>query len=45
MALDNFSALKFVSPAREVLVEIKTTIFYEAFCSLILQLELSHNTI
>ena len=33
-----FSALQFVLLAPEVLVDIKTTIFYNAFCSLILLL-------
>ena len=40
MALDGFSALQFVQPAPKVLAEIKTTIFYNAFCPLILQLKL-----
>ena len=38
-----FSALQLVSLATEVFVDIKTTIFYNAFCPLILRLELSHN--
>ena len=45
MAHDNFSALQFVPPTPVVLVEVETTIFYKAFCSLILRLELSRNTI
>ena len=45
MALDNFSALQFVPPAPVVLVEIETTVFYWAICSLILRLELSLNTV
>ena len=47
MALGCFtiSALQFEPPATEVLAEIKTTILYNAFCLLILQLELSHNAI
>ena len=36
MAMDGFSALQFVPPAPKVLAEIKTTIFYKAFCPLIL---------
>ena len=40
MAVDNLSALQLVPPAPEVLVKIITTIFYKAFCSLILRLEL-----
>ena len=40
-----FSALQFVPPAPKVLAEIKTKIFYMAFWSLILRLELSHNAI
>ena len=39
------SALRFVPPAPEVFAEIKTTIFYNAFCLLILRLELSPNAI
>ena len=39
------SALQFVPAAPEVLAEMKATIFYNAFCRLILQLELSHNAI
>ena len=39
------SALQFLPPAPEVLAEIKTTIFCNAFCFLILRLELSHNAI
>ena len=35
-----FSAVQLVSLAPEVLVDIKTTIFYNAFCPLILRLEL-----
>ena len=47
MALEDFtgSALRLVSLAPEVLAEIKTTIFYHAFCLLILPLELSHKAI
>ena len=37
MVLDGFSALQFVPPAPVVLAEIKATIFYNAFCPLILQ--------
>ena len=35
-----FSALQFVPVAQEVLADMKTTIFYNAFCSLSLRLEL-----
>ena len=45
MALDGFSALQFVPPAPKVLAEIKTTVLYKAFCSLILRLELSQNAV
>ena len=46
MALNGFSsALQLVPPAPEILAEIKTTIFDNAFCLLILRLELSHNVI
>ena len=38
------SALQFEPPVPETLAEIKATIFYNAFCLLILRLELSHNT-
>ena len=37
MALDGFGALQFVQPAPVVLAEIKATIFYNAFCPLILR--------
>ena len=36
---------EFVPPAPEVQAEIKTTLFYNAFCPLILRLKLSHNAI
>ena len=39
------STLQLLSPTPEVLAEIKTTIFNNAFCPLILRLELSHNAI
>ena len=45
MALDGFSTLQFVQPTPKVSAEIKTTIFYMAFCPLILRLQLSHNAI
>ena len=38
-----FSTLKFLLLAPELLAKIKTTIFFSAFCPLILRLELSHN--
>ena len=38
-------ALHFAPPALEVLAEMKSTIFYNAFCLLILRLELSLNAI
>ena len=37
MALDGFSALQSVSAAPVVLAEIKATVFYDAFCPLILR--------
>ena len=40
-----FSAMQFVPHAPEVLGDIKTTIFCNAFCSLLLRLELLHITI
>ena len=39
------SALHFAPSALEVLAALKTTIFYNAFCLLILRLELSLNAI
>ena len=45
MAVDGLSVMQFVLPAPIILAEIKTTIFYKVFSPLILQLELSHNTI
>ena len=45
LALDVFSASQFVQPAPEVLAEIKATISCNAFCPLILRLELSRYTI
>ena len=47
MALDSFSAFQFVVVwhAPEAVAEIQTTISCDAFCLLILQLELSHNAI
>ena len=45
MALNGNSALQFVPPVPEVLAEIKATIFYKAFCALILRSELSHNPV
>ena len=40
-----FSALQFAPLAPEVFADIKTTVFYNAFCPFILQLELSHNIV
>ena len=37
MALDGFSALQFVPPTPVVLAKTKATIFYNAFCPLILR--------
>ena len=45
MALDGFSALQFVPSAPGVLAEIEATIFFNAFCPLILQQKLSRNAI
>ena len=44
MALNGFGVLLFVSPAPDVLAEIKRTI-YTAFYPRIFRLELSHNAI